>query len=86
MKFDIAGADGYSVDMGNGIKGVVKKVTVEIIYETLKEEFDRIHRRIDSHDKEFERLHESLRGLNTRIDQLYHLFGDFIKSQIDRRQ
>ena len=80
----------------------------------MKEEFDRIHRRLDAHDKEFERVraetkddfdrvrtemkegfdgtkaefervHESLRALNSRIDSLYHLFGDFIKSQIDRR-
>jgi hypothetical protein len=56
------------------IKNVARQVTLELIYEAVDERTRAIREDIKD-------LRQSVNQINVRIDQLYHLYAEFLRDQ-----
>lgn len=59
---------------------VIKKVTTEFLYEFLKEEFNKINKRIDRLEQNQNNLRDDLKSVNQRLEHNQDNLRDDIKS------
>ena len=85
--------------MKNNVKNIARRVTIEFVYEMLKEHFESLDGRIDKLEVRFmdmrtemqdnfkdmrTDMQDNFKAQNARIDALYDLFLTFVKSQIPK--